>query len=132
LVNAIDALINQGAPNLFDPLDIANTHGDQIEVGYREDAERLRNSFFYEIGAQVRRDRLDVFVVDAKHQKADVTRAVIVGISSIKHQCQATSDASRAPPAKKNRASRHRRQSEKLLTPAKHAANLGACWTLGE
>jgi hypothetical protein len=132
VVKAIFALIDQSAPNLSDPLDIANTHGDQIEARYRRDAERLRNSFFYEIGAQVRGDRLDVFVIDAKHQKVGAMRAVIVGISSIKYQCQATSDASRAPPAKKNRASRHRRQSEKLLTPAKHAANLGACWALGE
>jgi hypothetical protein len=102
-----------------------------LRPNIRQDAERLRNSFFYEIGAQVRGDRVDMFVVDAKHPKVGAMRTINVGISSIKYQCQATIDASRPPPAKKNLASRHRRKSEKLLTPAKHAASLGACWALG-
>jgi hypothetical protein len=32
MVKAIYAFIDQSAPNLSDPLDIANTHGDQVEA----------------------------------------------------------------------------------------------------
>jgi hypothetical protein len=87
----------------------------RLKPDIRRDAERLRNTFFYEIGAQVRGERLDILVVDAKNHKIGVMRTINVGISSIKYQCQATIGASRAPRPKEKPRVRPSSQERKTL-----------------